>query len=148
MKSQLQSVDYEEHKKKKVRQKIEEERSDRVKLAHVSEHVRKTIIHFIKGVTYPQIRLQKLPTVNRELAEKLRKQQLDPTKPGKQERAESMLTDDRFAKIFSDPDFQVSLTKHELCYLIHDCIFVATLIDRREIRGVPLIESGSKKEEE
>ncbi|CAH1775195.1 unnamed protein product [Owenia fusiformis] len=74
---------YEEYRRSKIREKIEEARANRVKV-------------------------KKLPKVNRALAEKLIDQEADEqSKPKKKKEAATLLQDDRFSAMFKNPDFQV-----------------------------------------
>lgn len=80
---------FEEYRKKRIQDKIEEERANRV-------------------------RLKKLPKVNRSLAEKL----IDETKDAKKQTVKTSdvsnpLGDDRFSAMFSNPDFQVDEESEE-----------------------------------
>lgn len=77
---------FEEYRKRKIREKIEEERVNRVQL-------------------------QKLPKVNKDLALKLMD---DSTKDKKKKaNAENLLQDDRFKALFENPDFQVDKNAEE-----------------------------------
>ncbi|XP_048256625.1 nucleolar protein 10-like isoform X1 [Haliotis rufescens] len=82
---------YQTYRKSKIREKIDEERTNRVKL-------------------------KKLPKVNRDLAEKLMAEQeeaaLDKRKKKKQP-TESLLEDNRFSAIFSNPDFHIDQSSEE-----------------------------------
>lgn len=88
-KSLAEPFAYEEYRKTKIREKIEEERANRV-------------------------RLKKLPRVNKELAEKL----LDAEesileKKTKKRAGMTLLKDDRFSAMFSNPDFQIDTESSE-----------------------------------
>jgi ribosome biogenesis protein ENP2 len=75
---------YEEYRKKKIKEKIESERADRVVVT------------------------SKLPKVNRELAHRLLASQsdLNNTKTNKKQKS-NLLEDQRFQDIFANPDFQI-----------------------------------------
>ncbi|KAK3596946.1 hypothetical protein CHS0354_002513 [Potamilus streckersoni] len=78
---------YEDYRKKKIREKIEEERANRVSV-------------------------KKLPKVNRELAQKLieveEEQEMEPAAKNKKKvAATNLLKDDRFSAMFQNPDFQI-----------------------------------------
>jgi len=77
---------YKEYRQKKISEKMEEARTNRVKL-------------------------EKRPKVNRELANRLMAQAEDEASSGKQKakqkRAGNLLQDDRFSAMFQDPSFQV-----------------------------------------
>ncbi|BFY99226.1 hypothetical protein BsWGS_02266 [Bradybaena similaris] len=82
---------YEQYRKSKIREKIQEERVNRV-------------------------RLKKLPSVNRELAEKLMEEDnAQKANPRKRENkaVKSILKDDRFSAMFSNPDFQIDQESEE-----------------------------------
>ncbi|KAM5263359.1 nucleolar protein 10 isoform 3-T3 [Ctenodactylus gundi] len=82
---------YEEYRKDKIRQKIEETRAQRVQL-------------------------KKLPKVNKELALKLMEEEEEKQKSAWRKKAKSLpniLTDDRFKVMFENPDFQVDEESEE-----------------------------------
>ncbi|XP_036119100.1 nucleolar protein 10 isoform X2 [Molossus molossus] len=82
---------YEEYRKDKIRQKIEETRAQRVQL-------------------------KKLPKVNKELALKLIEEEEDRQKSTWKKKVKSLpniLTDDRFKVMFENPDFQVDEESEE-----------------------------------
>lgn len=82
---------FEKYRKTKIKQKIEEDRVNRVKL-------------------------QKLPSVNRELAKKLiDEEEARKANPRKRENkaVSSLLKDDRFAAMFTNPDFEIDPESEE-----------------------------------
>ncbi|NWH28329.1 NOL10 protein, partial [Grus americana] len=81
---------YEEYRREKIRQKIEETRAQRVQL-------------------------KKLPKVNKELALKLieEEEEQQVTRKRKQKTLPSLLKDDRFKVMFENPDFQVDEQSEE-----------------------------------
>eukprot|EP00057_Strongylocentrotus_purpuratus_P034480 XP_795412.3 PREDICTED: LOW QUALITY PROTEIN: nucleolar protein 10 [Strongylocentrotus purpuratus] len=80
---------YQEYRKNKIKEKIEEQRTSRVKV-------------------------KKLPSVNAALAEKLQDEQLsEKAKKAKKEGAANILSDDRFSALFKNPDFQVDQESEE-----------------------------------
>lgn len=80
---------FEEYRKKRIQDKIEEERANRV-------------------------RLKKLPKINRNLAEKLIVAKKDAKRlAAKTSDASNPLGDDRFSAMFSNPDFQVDEESEE-----------------------------------
>lgn len=83
-KSLSESFNYEEYKKKKVREKIESERESRVQL-------------------------KTLPKVNKDLALKL----MDDSRKPKKKNGPSLLEDDRFKQLFVNPDFQIDTNTEE-----------------------------------
>lgn len=88
-KSLAEPFAFEEYRKKRIQDKIEEERANRV-------------------------RLKKLPKVNRSLAEKLIDEKKDARKEAvKTSEVINPLGDDRFSAMFSNPDFQVNEESEE-----------------------------------
>ncbi|XP_062591859.1 nucleolar protein 10-like [Saccostrea cucullata] len=79
---------YEEYRKNKIREKIDQERANRV-------------------------RLKKLPKVNRDLAEKLMDVKEIGTNKKKVKETTSLLEDDRFSAMFSNPEFQINVNSEE-----------------------------------
>lgn len=79
---------YEEYRKNKIREKIEQERANRV-------------------------RLKKLPKVNRDLAEKLLDVKEIGTNKKKVKETTSLLEDNRFSAMFSNPEFQINVNSDE-----------------------------------
>ncbi|KAI5641501.1 hypothetical protein NE865_06258 [Phthorimaea operculella] len=76
---------FEEYKKKKIREKIEQERPSRLKVE------------------------DNLPKVNRELASRI----LDDTGKKKKKETANLLKDDRFKALFENPDFEVDKSAEE-----------------------------------
>ncbi|XP_067679479.1 nucleolar protein 10-like [Haliotis asinina] len=81
---------YQNYRKNKIREKIDEERTNRVKL-------------------------KKLPKVNRDLAEKLIAEAEDTAldRRKKKQSTESLLEDKRFSALFSNPDFHIDQSSEE-----------------------------------
>lgn len=79
---------FDEYRKKKIREKIEEDRTNRVQL-------------------------NKLPKVNKELALKYMEAELDTTKKKKKKPETNISTDDRFKSIFEDTNFQIDQNADE-----------------------------------
>ncbi|XP_024940710.1 nucleolar protein 10 isoform X2 [Cephus cinctus] len=90
-KAAIQPFAFDEYKKKKIRQKIEEERASR-------------------------IQVQQLPKVNKELALKLMDSETNE-KFKKKKSAASILKDNRFKALFDNPDFEVDKTSAEYTLL-------------------------------
>ncbi|XP_065203344.1 nucleolar protein 10 [Planococcus citri] len=87
-KSAAEPFNFEQYKKKKIKEKLDEEKSNRVK-------IQKT-----------------LPAVNKSLALKL----IEEEKSAKKKRAieaKSLLKDERFSALFKDPEFEVDPTAEE-----------------------------------
>uniref|UniRef100_A0A8D0HHN7 Nucleolar protein 10 n=1 Tax=Sphenodon punctatus TaxID=8508 RepID=A0A8D0HHN7_SPHPU len=113
---------YEEYRKEKIRQKIEETRAQRVQL-------------------------KKLPKVNKELALKLieegeEEQQLVRKK--KQKNLPSILKDDRFKAMFENPDFQVD-EKSEEFRLLNPLV---SKISEKRKKKLKMLEQQELQEEE
>lgn len=85
----LQPFDLEEHKRKKIKQKIAEERASKIQLEKT------------------------LPSVNKDLA--LKYMNIDQTK--KKQPVENLLKDDRFKELFTNPDFQIDTNADEYILL-------------------------------
>lgn len=86
-KSLIDPFAFEEYRKKKIREKIEQDRGNRVQIS-------------------------KLPNVNKDLALKLMDDQMKNDRK-KQKKAEDLLTDNRFKQLFENPDFQVDKNADE-----------------------------------
>ncbi|XP_067213552.1 nucleolar protein 10 [Linepithema humile] len=90
VKNAMKPFDFEQYKKKKIREKIEEETTSRVQI-------------------------QKLPSVNQELALKLIENKNAKNK--KKQASSNLLNDERFNALFSNPDFQVDKNSEEYALL-------------------------------
>ncbi|BES94766.1 Nucleolar protein [Nesidiocoris tenuis] len=86
-KAMAQPFSYEEYKRKKIREKLEKDRTSRVQVKN-------------------------LPKVNKDFALKLMDDARDPKKKKKAESSE-LLTDSRFSAMFENPDFQIDITSEE-----------------------------------
>lgn len=86
----MKPFEFEQYKKKKIQQKIEETCSNRVQI-------------------------QKIPSVNKELALKLMDNETNERK--KRKSSSNLLTDERFKELFTNPDFQVDKTSEEYLLL-------------------------------
>lgn len=95
-KSIVEPFAYEEYRKSKIREKIEEERASRIKL-------------------------NKMPKVNRQLAEKLVEEKTKKQGGVSEEGIANPLNDDRFAAMFTNRDFQVDVESEEY-RLLHPVI--------------------------
>jgi ribosome biogenesis protein ENP2 len=87
-KSVAEPFAFEEYKRKKVREKIEEDRTNRVKV-------------------------QTLPKVNKDLALKLIDEEQKEKKKKKNKSGTNLLKDDRFKALFENPDFEVDKNAEE-----------------------------------
>lgn len=96
-KSLAEPFAFEDYRRKRIQDKIEEERANRVKL-------------------------KKLPKVNRNLAEKLMDEKKDKRKEAvENSEVSNPLGDDRFSAMFSNPDFQVDEESQEF-KLLHPVV--------------------------
>ncbi|XP_029396769.1 nucleolar protein 10 [Mus pahari] len=113
---------YEEYRKDKIRQKIEETRAQRVQL-------------------------KKLPKVNKELALKLIEEEEEKQKSTLKKKVKSLpniLTDDRFKVMFENPDFQVDEDSEEFRLLNP---LVSRISEKRK-KQLRLLEQQELKNEE
>jgi len=87
-KSIVEPFAYEEYRKNKIKEKIEEERASRIKMS-------------------------KIPKVNKQLAEKLIEAKTKKNGEMEDEGIKNPLGDDRFASMFTNKDFQVDMESEE-----------------------------------
>uniref|UniRef100_A0A8D2DFD3 Nucleolar protein 10 n=1 Tax=Sciurus vulgaris TaxID=55149 RepID=A0A8D2DFD3_SCIVU len=116
---------YEEYRKDKIRQKIEETRAQRVQL-------------------------KKLPKVNKELALKLIEEEEEKQKSTWKKKVKnlpSILTDDRFKVMFENPDFQVDEESEEF-RLLNPLVSKISEKRKKKLRLLEEQELREKEEEE
>ncbi|XP_073192122.1 nucleolar protein 10 isoform X3 [Lepidochelys kempii] len=115
---------YEEYRKEKIRQKIEETRAQRVQL-------------------------KKLPKVNKDLALKLieEEEEQQPTRKKKQKNLPNILTDDRFKVMFENPDFQVD-EKSEEFRLLNPLVSKISEKRKKKLKILEQQEAQEQEEEE
>ncbi|XP_030897783.1 nucleolar protein 10 [Leptonychotes weddellii] len=116
---------YEEYRKDKIRQKIEETRAQRVQL-------------------------KKLPKVNKELALKLIEEEEERQKSTWKKKVKSLpniLTDDRFKVMFENPDFQVDEESEEF-RLLNPLVSKISEKRKKKLRLLEQQELHEKEEEE
>ncbi|KAL2773583.1 nucleolar protein 10 isoform 3 [Daubentonia madagascariensis] len=116
---------YEEYRKEKIRQKIEETRAQRVQL-------------------------KKLPKVNKELALKLIEEEEEKQKSTWKKKVKNLpniLTDDRFKVMFENPDFQVDEESEEF-RLLNPLVSKISEKRRKKLRLLEQQELREKEEEE
>uniref|UniRef100_A0A8C0MCG2 Nucleolar protein 10 n=2 Tax=Canis lupus familiaris TaxID=9615 RepID=A0A8C0MCG2_CANLF len=116
---------YEEYRKDKIRQKIEETRAQRVQL-------------------------KKLPKVNKELALKLIEEEEEKQKSTWKKKVKSLpniLTDDRFKVMFENPDFQVDEESEEF-RLLNPLVSKISEKRKKKLRLLEQQELREKEEEE
>uniref|UniRef100_A0ABI7XGD5 Nucleolar protein 10 n=1 Tax=Felis catus TaxID=9685 RepID=A0ABI7XGD5_FELCA len=116
---------YEEYRKDKIRQKIEETRAQRVQL-------------------------KKLPKVNKELALKLIEEEEEKQKSTWKKKVKSLpniLTDDRFKVMFENPDFQVDEESEEF-RLLNPLVSKISEKRKKKLRLLEQQELHEKEEEE
>ena len=81
---------FEEFKQRKIKEKLDKERENRVRVS------------------------RKLPVVNTELAKRLIEEKEEPkAKKSKQVKTENIMEDKRFAELFTDPNFQINPDSEE-----------------------------------
>ncbi|XP_014206073.1 nucleolar protein 10 [Copidosoma floridanum] len=110
-KSVSQPFSYEEYRKKKIQEKIQEERPKRVQV-------------------------RKLPAVNKELALKYIESEMDMDPKKKKNAPSNVMKDERFKALFENPDFQVD-TKSQEYSLLHP---VLSHLDQSRKRRVQEVE--------
>ncbi|XP_033368955.1 nucleolar protein 10 isoform X2 [Parus major] len=116
---------YEEYRREKIRQKIEETRAQRVQL-------------------------KKLPKVNKELALKLIEEEGEEqqfSKKRKQKNLPSLLKDDRFKVMFENPDFQVDEQSEEF-RLLNPLVSKISEKRKRKLKILEELEAQGQEEEE
>ncbi|KAH0518524.1 Nucleolar protein 10, partial [Microtus ochrogaster] len=116
---------YEEYRKDKIRQKIEETRAQRVQL-------------------------KKLPKVNKELALKLIEEEEEKQKSTLKKKVKSLpniLTEDRFKVMFENPDFQVDEESEEF-RLLNPLVSRISEKRKKQLRMLEQQELQAKNEEE
>uniref|UniRef100_A0A663F024 Nucleolar protein 10 n=1 Tax=Aquila chrysaetos chrysaetos TaxID=223781 RepID=A0A663F024_AQUCH len=116
---------YEEYRREKIRQKIEETRAQRVQL-------------------------KKLPKVNKELALKLIEEEGEEqqvTKKRKQKNLPSLLKDDRFKVMFENPDYQVDEQSEEF-RLLNPLVSKISEKRKRKLKILEELEAQEQEEEE
>ncbi|KAM6368091.1 nucleolar protein 10 isoform 2-T2 [Alca torda] len=116
---------YEEYRREKIRQKIEETRAQRVQL-------------------------KKLPKVNKELALKLIEEEGEEqqvTRKRKQKNLPSLLKDDRFKVMFENPDFQVDEQSEEF-RLLNPLVSKISEKRKRKLKLLEELEAQEQEEEE
>uniref|UniRef100_A0A8C2FKB4 Nucleolar protein 10 n=1 Tax=Cyprinus carpio TaxID=7962 RepID=A0A8C2FKB4_CYPCA len=113
---------YEEYRKDRIRQKIEESRTQRVQL-------------------------KKLPKVNKELAMKLMEESELPTRKKKKKgnAVDNLLSDDRFKVMFENPDYQVDERSEEFRLLNP---IVSKVGEKRRQKLSQLVQQEEQDEEE
>uniref|UniRef100_A0A8C5SGF2 Nucleolar protein 10 n=1 Tax=Laticauda laticaudata TaxID=8630 RepID=A0A8C5SGF2_LATLA len=116
---------YEEYRREKIRQKIEETRAQRVQL-------------------------KKLPKVNKELALKLieeGEEELQNARKKKQKKMPNILRDDRFKIMFENPDFQVD-EKSEEFRLLNPLVSKISEKRKKKLKMLEYQEALGEEEEE
>ncbi|KFP27698.1 Nucleolar protein 10, partial [Colius striatus] len=116
---------YEEYRREKIRQKIEETRAQRVQL-------------------------KKLPKVNKELALKLIEEEGEEqqvARKKKQKNLPSLLKDDRFKVMFENPDFQVDEQSEEF-RLLNPLVSKISEKRKRKLKILEELEAQEQEEEE
>ncbi|XP_072266189.1 nucleolar protein 10 [Pyxicephalus adspersus] len=124
VKAMVNPFAYEEYRREKIRQKIEETRAQRVQI-------------------------KKLPKVNKELALKLLEEEEDeqPLQKRKQKKMTNILSDDRFKVMFENPDFQVD-EKSEEYRLLNPLVSKISQKRKKKLKEMAELESKGQEEEE
>ncbi|MEE6476810.1 hypothetical protein FKM82_011228 [Ascaphus truei] len=124
VKAMVNPFAYEEYKKEKIRQKIEETRAQRVQI-------------------------KKLPKVNKELALKLHEEddEQQPMRKKKQKKMPSILSDDRFKVMFENPDFQVDAQSEEF-RLLNPLVSKISEKRKKKLKSLEELHAKDQGEEE
>ncbi|XP_075057539.1 nucleolar protein 10 [Mixophyes fleayi] len=124
VKAMVNPFAYEEYKREKIRQKIEETRAQRVQI-------------------------KKLPKVNKELAFKLLEEEEEdrPLQKRKQKKMPNILSDDRFKVMFENPDFQVDQQSEEF-RLLNPLVSKITQSRRKKLKEMEMLQTKEQEEEE
>lgn len=122
--------EFEKYKSKKIKEKLDEEKPNRVQIhvrfstikyifLHFSVHLTASlIIKIIAVMHFLVFLLQKsLPPVNKSLAMKLLEEKNKNYKRSKE--AASILNDERFKPLFENPDFEVDPQSEEYRYVLY-----------------------------
>ncbi|KAK7807066.1 hypothetical protein U0070_011428 [Myodes glareolus] len=143
---------YEEYRKDKIRQKIEETRAQRVQLK-----VKIVLsIELARGKYCSEFIIAerdyecKLPKVNKELALKLIEEEEEKQKSTLKKKVKSLpniLTDDRFKVMFENPDFQVDEESEEF-RLLNPLVSRISEKRKKQLRLLEQQELQAKNEEE
>ncbi|XP_030054726.1 LOW QUALITY PROTEIN: nucleolar protein 10 [Microcaecilia unicolor] len=125
VKAMVNPFAYEEYRKEKIRQKIEETRAQRVQV-------------------------KKLPKVNKELALKLfeeEEEQQSTLRKKNQKNMPSILSDDRFKVMFENPDFQVDEESEEF-RLLNPLVSKISEKRKKKIKILEQLEAQGQEEDE
>lgn len=117
----IRPFEFDEYKKKKIREKIEEERPKRVQVNNFTKNVLMffTILVLNKNDFIFKIifQVQKLPSINKDLALKHMETEVSTDPKKKKKATPNLLKDDRFKALFENPDFQVDFNSEEYALL-------------------------------
>ncbi|KAM5164367.1 nucleolar protein 10 [Mantella aurantiaca] len=124
VKAMVNPFAYEDYRREKIRQKIEETRAQRVQI-------------------------KKLPKVNKELALKLLEEEEEdqPLQKRKQKKMPNILSDDRFKVMFENPDFQVD-EKSEEFRLLNPLVSKMSQKRRKKLKAIAELHTKDQEEEE
>ncbi|XP_053315482.1 nucleolar protein 10 [Spea bombifrons] len=124
VKTMVNPFAYEEYKREKIRQKIEETRAQRVQI-------------------------KKLPMVNKELALKLYEEEEEEQirQKKKQKKMPNILTDDRFKVMFENPDFQVDDQSEEY-RLLNPLVSKINEKRKKKLKAMETLQANQEEEEE
>ncbi|XP_018415060.1 PREDICTED: nucleolar protein 10 isoform X2 [Nanorana parkeri] len=124
VKAMVNPFAYEDYRREKIRQKIEETRAQRVQI-------------------------KKLPKVNKELALKLLEEEEDerPLQKKKQKQMPNILSDDRFKAMFENPDFQVDEKSDEF-RLLNPLVSKMSQKRKKKLKAMAELQTKDQEEEE
>ncbi|KAG9494593.1 hypothetical protein GDO78_002105 [Eleutherodactylus coqui] len=120
VKAMVNPFAYEEYKREKIRQKIEEARAQRVQI-------------------------KKLPKVNKDLALKLLEEEEEerPLKKKKQKKMPNILSDDRFKVMFENPDYQVDEQSEEF-RLLNPLVSKVSEKRKKKLKAMEMLQAVGK----
>ncbi|KAM9316404.1 nucleolar protein 10 [Gastrophryne carolinensis] len=124
VKAMVNPFAYEEYRRDKIRQKIEETRAQRVQI-------------------------KKLPKVNKELALKLLEEEEDEQQllKKKKKKMPNILSDDRFKAMFENPDFQVDELSEEF-RMLNPLVSKVSAKRKKKLKEMEMMEAKKTEEEE
>lgn len=113
----IKPFEFEEYKKKKIRQKILETCGSRIQVCIFILSKNYIMFYEIQSILFKFLQVQQLPSVNKELALKLMEGEMKNNSKKKKRITSSILKDERFKALFNNPDFQVDKNSEEYALL-------------------------------